>query len=196
MWDQRYSVDEYVYGTAPNDFLAQSLPLLPPGGQALCLAEGEGRNAVFLAEKGYNVTAIDSSAVGLAKAEALAGQRGVTINTRAADLADFPLLAESYDLIVAIFCHLPPPLRRRVFAQIPASLRPGGMFLLEGYTPKQLEYRTGGPPDRSLLLSLDDLQNELAPLVFLHGKELVREVREGSLHNGQGAVVQVLATRQ
>ena len=114
----------------------------------------------------------------------------------AADLADFPLPEESYDLIVAIFCHLPPPLRRRVFRQIPTSLRPGGMFLLEGYTPKQLEYRTGGPPDRSLLLSLDDLQDELAPLAFLHGRELVREVREGSLHNGQGAVVQVIATRK
>lgn len=195
-WDERYDVADYVYGTAANDFLVESLPSLPQGGSALCLAEGEGRNAVFLAERGYSVTAVDSSAVGLAKAERLAKARRVTITTHVADLDDYPLPPQAHDLIVAIFCHLPPAVRRRVFSQIPASLKPGGVFLLEGYTPKQLEYGTGGPPDVSLLLQLSDLREDLAPLHFLHGRELVREVREGRLHTGEGAVVQVLAVKR
>jgi SAM-dependent methyltransferase len=194
-WDQRYSEVDYVYGTAANDFLVQSLPLLPPSGAVLCLAEGEGRNAVFLAERGYQVTAVDSSAVGLAKAQALAGRRRVAISTCVTDLADYPLFPNSFDVIVAIFCHLPPSLRRQVFSQIPASLRPGGVFLLEGYTPKQLEYGTGGPPDVSLLLQLSELREELAPLRFVHGQELVRDVREGRLHTGKGSVVQVIADK-
>ena len=194
-WDQRYSEPGYVYGTAANDFLVQSLPLLPPNGSVLCLAEGEGRNAVFLAERGYQVTAVDSSTVGLAKARALAGERRVAITTCVADLADYQLLPNSFDVIVAIFCHLPPPLRRQVFARIPTSLRPGGVFLLEGYTPKQLEYGTGGPPDPALLMQLDELRRELTPLRLRHGVELVREVREGKLHTGKGAVVQVIADK-
>jgi SAM-dependent methyltransferase len=194
-WDQRYSEPDYVYGTAANDFLVQSLPLLPPNGSVLCLAEGEGRNAVFLAERGYQVTAVDSSAVGLAKAQALAGERQVTITTCVADLADYQLPPDSFDLIVAIFCHLLPPLRRQVLAQVEPSLRRGGVFLLEGYTPKQLEYGTGGPPDPALLMRLDELRRELAPLRLRHGVELVREVREGKLHTGEGAVVQVIADK-
>lgn len=194
-WDQRYSEPDYVYGTAANDFLVQSLPLLPPSGSVLCLAEGEGRNAVFLAEQGYQVTAVDSSTVGLAKARALAGERRVAITTCVADLADYQLPQDSFDLIVAIFCHLPPPLRRQVLAQVEPSLRRGGVFLLEGYTPKQLEYGTGGPPDPALLMQLDELRRELAPLRLRHGVELVREVREGKLHTGKGAVVQVIADK-
>ena len=194
-WDERFNVTEYVYGTVANDFLTQSISLLPKGGAALCLAEGEGRNAVFLAERGYGVTAVDSSAIGLAKAEKLAEERRVTLTTCVADLADYVLPPQAYNLIVAIFCHLPPTVRRRVFSQIPASLRPGGMFLLEGYTPKQLEYGTGGPPDVNLLLQLHELREELAPLHILHGEELVREVREGRLHTGEGAVVQVIAVK-
>jgi SAM-dependent methyltransferase len=194
-WDQRYSEPDYVYGTAANDFLVQSLPLLPPNGSVLCLAEGEGRNAVFLAERGYQVTAVDSSMVGLAKARALAGERRVAITTCVADLADYQLPQDSFDLIVAIFCHLPPPLRRQVLAQVEPSLRRGGVFLLEGYTPKQLEYGTGGPPDPALLMQLDELRRELAPLRLRHGMELVREVREGKLHTGKGAVVQVIADK-
>jgi SAM-dependent methyltransferase len=194
-WDQRYSEPGYAYGTAANDFLVQSLPLLPPSGSVLCLAEGEGRNAVFLAERGYHVTAVDSSPVGLAKAQVLAGERRVTITTCVADLADYQLPPDSFDVIVAIFCHLPPPLRRQVLAQVPQSLRQGGMFILEGYTPKQLEYGTGGPPDPTLLMQLYDLRRELAPLRLRHGVELVREVREGKLHTGKGAVVQVIADK-
>lgn len=194
MWDERYSVEEYVYGTRPNDFLASVVDRLPMG-RVLCLAEGEGRNAVFLAERGFEVTAIDNSAVGLAKARKLAGQRGVHIETIVTDLAHYEIVPTSWDVIVAIFCHLPPPLRRAVHAQAVAGLRPGGAFVLEAYTPAQLRHGTGGPPVVELTMTLDGLRDELAGLRFEHAAEIERDIQEGRFHAGVGAVVQVLAYR-
>lgn len=194
MWDERYSVEEYVYGTRPNDFLASVVDRLPMG-RVLCLAEGEGRNAVFLAERGFEVSAVDNSAVGLAKARKLAGQRGVHIETIVADLTHFEIVPESWDAIVAIFCHLPPPLRRAVHAQAVAGLRPGGAFVLEAYTPAQLRHGTGGPPVVELTMTLDALRDELAGLRFEHAAEIERDIQEGRFHTGVGAVVQVLAYR-
>ncbi len=192
MWDQRYAVEEYVYGTRPNDFLASVVDRLPMG-RVLCLAEGEGRNAVFLAEQGFEVTAADSSAVGLEKARKLAGQRGVHIETVVADLAHYEIVPESWDAIVAIFCHLPPPLRRAVHAQAVAGLRPGGAFVLEAYTPAQLQHGTGGPPVVELMMALDGVRDELTGLRFEHAVETERDIQEGQFHAGVGAVVQVLA---
>lgn len=194
MWDARYAGDDYVYGTAPNDFLAGQLDRLPRG-RALCLGEGEGRNAVFLAQQGHEVLAVDASATGMAKARRLARERGVEIETRVADLAVFPIAPGQWDLIVSVFCHLPPPLRRNVHRAVVAGLRPGGAFLLEAYTPRQLAFGTGGPPARELMMSLESLREELRGLDFAHGVETEREVVEGSLHTGRGAVVQVLALK-
>jgi SAM-dependent methyltransferase len=194
MWEARYAGEEYVYGTEPNDFLAGQAARLPRG-RALCLAEGEGRNAVFLAEHGYEVLAVDASAQGLAKAERLARERGVAIETRVADLASYTIAPGHWDLIVAIFCHLPPPVRRHVHRAAVAGLRPGGAFLLEAYTPRQLEFGTGGPPTRELLMNLSSLKEELKGLHFVHAVETEREVVEGKLHTGRGAVVQVLALK-
>jgi SAM-dependent methyltransferase len=192
MWDARYASD--VYGTAPNDFLTGQLDRLPRG-RALCLGEGEGRNAVFLAQQGYEVLAVDASTTGMAKARRLARERGVEIETRVADLAVFPIAPGQWDLIVSVFCHLPPPLRRNVHRAAVAGLRPGGAFLLEAYTPRQLEFHTGGPPTHELLMSLASLREELRGLTFIHAVETEREVVEGSLHTGRGAVVQVLALK-
>lgn len=195
MWDQRYAEDEYVYGTLPNDFLVAAAKELKPASRILCLAEGEGRNAVYLAEQGHHVTAVDASSVGLEKAQRLAQQRGVVIETVVADLAAFHIAPERWDAIVSIFCHLPPLLRKNVFAAAIAGLKPGGLFILEGYTPKQLELKTGGPPVAELMLSQAILEEELTGLIFLHLQELVRPVHEGKLHHGPGAVVQLLAQR-
>jgi len=194
-WDRRYGEPGFAYGTEPNDFLAASLHQLPPTGTVLCLADGEGRNSVFLAERGYTVTAVDSSAVGLEKARTLAAERGVAITTHNADLADYPLPENTYDAIISIFCHLPPPVRRIVYSQIPASLTRGGVFLLEGYTPRQLSYGTGGPPVKELLMELSELQEELRQLQIIHGLEQEREVYEGRLHTGLGAVVQLIGVK-
>lgn len=194
MWDERYGTTDYVYGTAPNGFLEAHAHLLPPG-EVLCLAEGEGRNAVFLARHGHLVTAVDASPVGLAKARALAARHGVEIETVCADLADYPLGVDRWVGIVSIFAHLPPALRRRVHAQVPAALRPGGLFLLEAYTPEQVALGTGGPKSPELMMDAATLAEELAGLEFLQLEELRREVIEGRGHTGQGAVVQVVARK-
>ncbi len=194
-WDERYSEAGYAYGTEPNDFLAASLEQLPPVGKVLCLGDGEGRNSVFLARQGYTVTAVDYSTVGLQKAQRLAADRGVTITTRVADLAEYQLLPDTYDAVISIFCHLLPPVRRQVHRQIPLSLKRDGVFLLEGYTPRQLNHGTGGPPVKELLLEISDLKKELAELQITHLIELEREIHEGRLHTGLGAVAQLIAVK-
>lgn len=194
MWNKRYSDPEYVYGTIPNDFLMSVAEQIPRG-QVLSLAEGEGRNAVYLAQLGYKVLAVDSSAVGLAKAQRLAEECDVTIETRVADLADFVIKPDSWDAVVSIFCHLPSGIRSSVHRKVVAGLRPGGMFVLEAYTPLQLKLKTGGPPTSDMLMTLKDLRTELKGLNFIHAQELERDVVEGKYHTGHGAVVQVIAVK-
>jgi SAM-dependent methyltransferase len=194
-WDQRYgAATGYVFGTAPNDFLAGIADQIPAG-PVLCLAEGEGRNAVHLARRGHAVTAVDQSATGLAKARALAAQHGVKLTTAVADLAAFPIAPGAWTGIVVIFLHLPPALRVTVLAQAAAGLRPGGVLVLECYTPAQLAYQTGGPRDVTLLPTLAALRAELPGLDLLHAAELERDIVEGAGHTGRGAVVQILARR-
>lgn len=194
MWDERYAGDEYAYGTLPNDFLVSRVTALPRG-RVLCLGEGEGRNAVWLAQQGFEVHAVDASSVGLEKARRLARERGVQLQAVVADLAQYEAGTAAWDAIVSIFCHLPPAVRSRVHGRIAHWLRPGGVFLLEAYTPDQLALRTGGPPSAELMMTLAGLRAELGGLVIEHGLETVRNVVEGRLHHGQGAVVQVVARR-
>jgi len=194
MWDERYAADEYVYGLEPNDFLSEYYEEIPPG-EVLCLGEGEGRNAVFLAQKGYQVTAVDSSAVGLEKATRLASHREVQIRTVHADLEEYVIDIERWSGIVSIFCHLPPSIRSLVHRQVPAGLKRGGVFLLEAYTPRQLEYATGGPPVAELMMDTHMLSNELNDLTFSLLEETEREIHEGQLHFGMAAVVQAIGRR-
>ncbi len=195
MWDQRYSEPDYAFGTEPNDFLRAMAARLPPG-RLLSLGEGEGRNAVWLAGLGYEVTAVDSSAVGLDKARRLAAERGVQIETCHADLGEFPIEPEAWDAVVSIFCHLPPALRRQVHQRVVQGLRKGGMLLLEAYTPRQLAFGTGGPPVAEMTMDLTGLRSELTGLELFHAEELEREVREGRYHTGHAAVVQVVGVRR
>ena len=188
-WDQRFAGEEFVYGKQPNDFLRQQAAGLAAG-QALCLAEGEGRNAVFLAELGHQVCAQDISPVGLRKAEALAQQKGVSITTLCCDLAALDLKPTSLDLIAAIWMHVEPELRARVFEQAVAALRPGGHLLIEAYHPQQLNFSSGGPTRRELLIEAAQLQQELATLEPLILQEIERTITEGSAHQGRSAVVQ------
>lgn len=193
-WDQRFSGPAYAYGTEPNDFVA-SMAYRIPDGPVLCLAEGEGRNAVFFAGLGRRVTAVDLSAVGLEKARRLAESRGVEIAVQVADLADYEIGQGAWAGIVATWAHLPPPVRSSVHARVAAGLRPGGVYVLEAYTPAQVAHGTGGPKEPSLCMTLADLRRELAGLEFLVGRECEREVREGIFHTGRSAVVQICARR-
>lgn len=194
MWDERYSEPGYAYGTGPNDFLVSVADGIPRG-PVLCLAEGEGRNAVYLAQQGHQVTAVDQSPVGLAKARELARSRGVSIEAVAADLADYTIAAGAWAGVVLIWAHLPPDLRRRVHAAAVRGLRPGGALVLEAYAPGQLGRGTGGPPSRPLLMDLEALRSELDGLDLEIARELEREVHEGRFHDGRSAVVQVLGFR-
>lgn len=193
-WDERYAGPEYAFGTEPNDFLAAVANRIPPG-PVLMLGEGEGRNAVFLAGLGHEVVAVDQSEVGLAKARRLADERGVRLRTQVADLADFPVEPGAWAGIVSIFCHLPPAIRVPLHAAVVRGLRPGGVFVLEAYTPRQIGRGTGGPSDPAMLPTVGVLAAELAGLEFVHAEELEREVREGARHTGVAAVVQVVARR-
>ncbi|MCU7852753.1 MAG: methyltransferase domain-containing protein [Candidatus Thiodiazotropha sp. (ex Monitilora ramsayi)] len=194
MWDQRYSSESYAYGTEANDFLVSTANMLPSG-KALCLAEGEGRNAVWLAQQGLDVTAVDASEVGLRKARNLAAKRGVSITTLQADLMDFEIAKNHWDSIISIFCHLPPTIRREVHKRCVDGLRPGGIMLLEAYTPKQLEYNTGGPQVTDMMMNQQVLTDDFEDLELLYLSETVREIHEGEYHNGKGAVVQLLARK-
>ncbi|MCF3652374.1 SAM-dependent methyltransferase [Synoicihabitans lomoniglobus] len=196
-WDNRYgnAGDDFVFGTTPNDFLVACADHLPPG-PVLCLAEGEGRNAVFLAERGHAVTAMDQSEVGLAKAQQLAASRGVTLTTVVADLTDFVIEPGTWSAIVSIFCHLPPDLRRVLYPRVAAGLRPGGMIVLESYHPRQVEHATGGPvASPELLVSLDDVRDAFPGITWDLAHEIERDVVEGHGHTGRAAVTQLLGRR-
>lgn len=194
MWDQRYNTPEYIYGKTPNDFLVEMIDRLPKG-EVLSLAEGEGRNGVYLAQQGCRVTGVDSSAVALQKARNLAAERGVQLNTLHRNLSELEIEPAAWDAVVSIFCHLPAPLRASLHRQVVQGLRPGGCLLLEAYTPRQLEFRTGGPPTIELMMDLKTLRQELEGLNLEHAREVERDIREGSYHNGRSAVVQILARK-
>lgn len=194
MWDERYGSDEYFYGTAPNDFLRDNATRIPKG-RVLCIADGEGRNGVWLAEQGYDVTSVDLSAVGLEKTRKLAASRNVSVNTVQADLAEYDIQPDSWSGVVAIFSHLPASVRHRLYPRVVAGLQVGGVLLLELYTPKQIEFGTGGPRDLDLLASLEDLRQDLDGLQLEIAQELEREIHEGDHHFGNSAVVQILGVK-
>ncbi|AXK40885.1 class I SAM-dependent methyltransferase [Crenobacter cavernae] len=194
-WNPRFASPDYLYGTRANDFLREEAHRILAGGRVLSLGDGEGRNGVFLAEQGFDVTALDAAEAGLAKAEALARERGVTLATVHADLEFHRLEADAWDGIVAIFCHLPSSYRAGVLRDAVAALKPGGVLLLEGYTPRQLAFGTGGPKEVDLLYEPDALREELAGLEFISLAEVERPVVEGRLHTGLAAVLQIVARK-
>ena len=194
IWNERFGGTEYLYGTEPNDFLRAQAGQIPAG-PVLCLAEGEGRNAVFVASLGHEVTAVDLSERGLEKTRALAESRGVQVQTTLADLEHYDIGPGRWTGIVAIFMHLPPSLRAVVLGRVVEGLRPGGVFLMEAYTPEQLSYGTGGPQSPEFLVTLDQLQQELVGLEVLHAEEVERDIHEGEGHNGLSSVVQVIARK-
>ncbi|MBC8017355.1 MAG: class I SAM-dependent methyltransferase [Verrucomicrobia bacterium] len=193
-WDDRYSEPGFAYGTAPNEFLASITDRIPKG-KILSLAEGEGRNAVYLASLGYQVTGVDGSEVGLRKAMELARERGVSITTLHADLSEFEIEPEQWDGIIACYCHVPSTIRIPLHRAVVRGLKPGGVLVLEAFSKEQLAYGTGGPQSVDMLMSLDDLKRELAGLEFIHAVQIEREVREGSGHTGLASVIQLLALK-
>lgn len=200
-WNARYAAEGYSYGTEPNEFLAQCLPhlqSLPRDGRVLCLADGEGRNGVWLARQGFAVTSVDIAEEGLRKARALAERAGVALDTRQADVTAFEPGGDRWNAIVSIFLHLPAKPRRALHRRCFDGLRPGGLFVFEAYSPEQLAWGTGGPKEISLLHTLADVEGDFADCggaTIVHRFSGVRSVVEGPLHSGHGHVVQLVVRK-
>lgn len=195
-WNQRYQGPDYLFGTAPNAFLASQRERLAAGGSALCIADGEGRNSVWLASIGLAVTAFDFSPVAVAKAQQLAQRAGVTVDYRVQSLSDWVWQPEAYDVVAAIFVQFAPPAEReRMFAGIVQTLKPGGLLLLQGYRPEQLDYRTGGPSALENLYTEALLRDSLRDLEILQLRSHDELVDEGSGHRGMSALIDVVARK-
>ena len=194
IWDTRFADTDYAYGKEPNDFLRQQVNSLKKG-KLLTLAEGEGRNAVFLAKLGFEVTAVDASIKGLNKAQLLASQNNVSIATVHADLTDFDPGEHQWDCVVSIFAPLGSAFRKVLHADIVRSLKPGGTFLIEAYTPEQVRFGTGGGNDPDTMLTSAQVEKELEGLNFDVLQQVEREVVEGKYHTGRASVVQALGEK-
>ncbi len=196
MWDQKYDTKEYVYGTEPSRFLKLNTDVLNAGDTALAIADGEGRNSVFLAQQGLKVTAMDSSPVGLEKARHLAADRGVDVDFRLADLREWDWDAVQYDVAVAVFIQFADPVfRAEIFDGIERALKPGGLLMLHGYTPKQIEFGTGGPPVPELLYTRDMLAERFSGWDILRLEEYEADLQEGPGHSGMSALIDLIAHR-
>lgn len=193
-WDERYSEEGFAFGTEANDFLRDSVAALKAG-DTLVLGDGEGRNGVFLAQQGHRVVTIDLSAVGVAKANKLAAERGTSIDARVADLDEFDMGREQWDTIVSIFCHVPTTLRRRVHANVRAALRPGGRYLIESYNAANIGRGTGGPQNADLTVELDELEAAFAGWKFEVHRAIDRNIVEGKYHDGHSSTVQFIAVK-
>jgi len=196
-WNQRYQRPGYAYGTEPNFWVRQVAHAIPPG-PVLCLAEGEGRNAVYLATLGYEVTAMDLSEVGLAKALALAKDRQVPLKTVVGDLADFDLGDQRWSGVVAVTMHLPGELRADLHSRITNALAPGGVYVAEAYSPRHRSMPgIGGPKEgrEDFFYSLPHVRSELGGLNLEHCQDIDRVVDEGPYHQGLSAVAQILARK-
>lgn len=192
-WNDRYADDEFIYGTEPNEFLCEHSSKLV--GPVLSLAEGEGRNAVYLASLGLQVHCVDGSAVGLAKAHRLANSRGVEITTEVADLANFEPAANRYQSVISISAHLPSGLRCRLYPMIERCLMPNGLFVLEAYSENQVHRNTGGPKDIDMLMTVSKIEREFPNLEPILLREVEREVHEGKVHTGLASVVQFVGRK-
>ena len=195
-WEARFAAPGYHFGTEPNAFLRSKAGLLKRGQKALSIADGEGRNGVFLAEQGLDVLTMDFSPTALAKARALAKDRGVTIRTEQADLDTWQWPVGAFDVVAAIFFQFcAPPLRTRVFDNIKRALKPGGLLLMEGYTPKQRQYKTGGPSEVENLYTRELLEKSFADFANIEIAEYDAEIHEGPGHGGMSALIDLVGRK-
>ncbi len=195
-WNRRYAGDEFLFGTEPNAWLREHASSLPSGGRILSVADGEGRNSVWLARQGFQVDAFDVADRAVMKAQAFARREGVSVNFAVADVDGYHWPGAAYAGVAAIFVQFADPATRtRLFERIVRSLKPGGVLILQGYTPKQLEYRTGGPPFLSHLYTRELLEAAFADLSIIELREYEAEVQEGQGHSGQSALIGLVARR-
>ncbi len=195
-WQQRYTAPGYYYGTEPNAFLKAHAHLLKKGQKALAIADGEGRNGVFLAEQGLEVLSADFSPAAQDKARKLAKERGATMRVEQVDIVNWDWPAAAFDVVVAIFFQFAlPPERDKIFAGIKKALKPGGLLLLEGYGIKQLEYKTGGPADATRLYTRALLERAFGDFSELDVREYDAVIEEGARHSGLSALIDLVGRK-
>lgn len=194
-WDKRFKEDHYVYGKAANVFLKDYHPRIKVSGDALAIAEGEGRNAVYLAEQGMNVTAWDYAPSGIDKTQQLAKERGVSVATELVDLNEAKWTANRWDEIICVFGHFPTPLREKTLQNIKEAVKPGGYYVTEVYSHYQLPYKSGGPPNIDLLYKPEEFLTTFADWRIEHFfmGEVTRH--EGDLHHGLSHVIQFVGQK-
>jgi len=195
MWEQRFATDDYVFGKAPAQFLVEQSSYLTPNATALSVADGEGRNSVFMAQQGMQVDALEFAPSALRKAKTLAQERGVSVSFQQADVLkhDWP---KTYDLVAGIFIQfVGPEDRKHLFDGMKASVKPGGLILLHGYTPKQLEHGTGGPPFAENMYTEEGLRTDFEGWDILRCHAYEREVEEGRGHVGLSALIDFVARK-
>lgn len=193
MWDQRFAGDTYLYGTEPASILPAHPGLIPNRARTLCIAEGEGRNAVWLAQQGCAVTGFDSSAVALEKARRLAEERGVSVDLRLSGIEDWDW-SRGFDLVVGIFIQFVDPDRRaRLFADMRRALAPGGRLILHGYTPEHVALGTGGPRNPDYMYTESLLRDSFADLTILRLARYEATIEEGAGHSGRSALIDLIA---
>jgi SAM-dependent methyltransferase len=194
-WEARFRAADYVFGKEPNAFLKAQAHRLPASGTALSVADGEGRNGVWLAEQGLDVLTIDYSPAALAKARTLAAERSVRLRTEVTDVFAWRWPANAFDVIVAIFIFAAPPQRAAFFASLKGSLKPGGLLLMQGYRPEQLAYRTGGPPNAERMYARAILQEGFGDMAEIDIREHDSTISEGTAHVGMSALIDLVAKK-
>ena len=195
-WQTRYATPEYAFGKSPNYFLESCKRLLPRSGGALAVADGEGRNGVWLAEQGLDVVSIDFSPAAQRKAKALAAERDVKVAFELVDVHNWNYPSAAFDVVAEIFTQFSNPAdRARKWAGMLKALKPGGLLIIQGYTPKQLEYGTGGPKEIENLYTRAMLEQEFGGLRELSLVEEERDIHEGTSHGGMSAVINLTARK-
>ncbi|GBD91062.1 tellurite methyltransferase [bacterium BMS3Abin04] len=193
-WNERFSSEEYIYGKEPNEFFKKEIENIKPG-KALFLGEGEGRNAVYAAKLGWDVDAIDSSSAGKDKALKLAAENDVNINYSVFDLNDWDPNLEQYDLIVIIFLHLLPNIRKKAHDKVVKSLKPVGKLILQVFDKDQLKFNTGGPKNIDLLYSLEDVYTDFQDLEIEKFSKETIHINEGEHHKGKAVVINYVGVK-
>ena len=195
MWNERYASEDYLFGTEPADFLHRAAGWLVPGATALCIADGEGRNSVWLAGQGLTVTAFDPAENAVAKARRLARAQDVAVDFRVEDLDGWDW-SQTFETVVGIFIQfVGPAARADLFRRIDGALKPGGLLLLHGYAPRQVGYGTGGPPDPENMYTLDLLHTAFAGYEVLRVEDFDADVDEGKGHSGRSALIDFIARK-
>ena len=195
-WNKRYAEKEYAYGIQPNQFLVESIVKLPENGKILFPAEGEGRNAVFAAKKGFEVFAFDTSIEGKKKADKLANDQGVKINYHAGILEELEFEPVSFDGVIFIYSHFPKAIRPTIHQQIERLLKPNGVIIFEAFSKEQLQYPSGGPKDLEMLFSEEEIKKEFKNIKFDFLQTVIIELSEGSFHQGKGSVVRFIGKKK